>query len=174
MRDVNMLTVPIGGLYYRVADPDWADPLDASFAAAPPGQRWNPPGLECLYLNQNVATARANVARRFTGLPYGPEDLEPATAPLLLGVGIADGKAADAFTDAGLVSVGLPTSYPLDAAGGLIRHNVCQPVGRSVHDAGLDGIDCRSAASSRGRELAWFPRGAPASETSRLAFEHWW
>lgn len=45
-----MLDVAIGGSCLRVADPDWTDPLDATFAARPPGQRWNPPGLECLYL----------------------------------------------------------------------------------------------------------------------------
>ena len=169
-----MLAAPIGGLYYRVADPDWADPLDPSYASAHRGQRWNPPGLECLYLNQDVATARANVVKRFAGLPYGPEDLDPATAPLLLGVEVPDGQAADAYTDAGLAAAGLPTTYPYDGAGGLIPHEVCQPVGRAAHDAGLDGIDCRSAAASNRRELAWFPRGSTASERSRLAFARWW
>ena len=39
-----MRTVPIEGPYCRVADPEWADPLDRSFAAAT-GQRWNPPAM---------------------------------------------------------------------------------------------------------------------------------
>ena len=164
-----MLTAAIGGLYYRVADPDWADPLDPSFASVHPGRRWNPPGLACLYLNHNVATARANVMKRFVGLPYGPEDIDPATAPLPIGVDVPDGVAVDAYTDAGL-----PTTYPYDIAGGPIPHNVCRPVGRAAFDAGLDGVDCRSAAADDGRGLAWFPRGATASETSRLAFSHWW
>ena len=99
-----MLTVSIGGRYYRIADPDWTDPLDPSFASAP-GQRWNPVGLACLYLNHDQTTARANVTKRFVELPYGPEDLDPATAPLLLGVDVPDGEAADAYTEAGLAAL---------------------------------------------------------------------
>jgi hypothetical protein len=38
-RRVSMKTVPVADLYYRVADPDRADPLDPSFAAAGAGQR---------------------------------------------------------------------------------------------------------------------------------------
>ena len=171
---MNMLTAPIGGLYFRIADPDWADPLDASFAAAASGQRWNPPGLACLYLNHDVTTARANMMKRFSGLPYGPEDLDPATAPLLLGVAVPPGEATDVSSDAGLAAAGLPTTYPYDSAGRLIPHTECQPVGRAAHDLGLDGVDCRSAAAPDGRELAWFPRDTPAAEASRLAFDHWW
>ena len=169
-----MLTAPVGGLYYRVADPDWADPLDSSFASLPPGQRWNPPGMECLYLNCDIDTARANMGKRFAGLPYGPEDLDPATAPLLLGVDLPAGEAVDAFTDAGLAAIGLPASYPYDTAGRLIPHAACKPVGQAAHDAGLHGVDCRSAAAPDGRELAWLPRSKQALEVSRLAFDHWW
>lgn len=171
---MNVLTAPIGGRYHRVVDPDWADPLDPSFAAAYPGQRWNPAGLPCLYLNHDVATARANVIKRFEGLPYGPEDLNPATAPLLLGVDIPDGEAADAYTDDGLIAAGLPTTYPHDASGEMIPHRLCRPVGQAAYDAGLDGVDSRSAATRSGHELAWFPRRGTASEASRLAFIHWW
>ena len=96
-----MRTVPVSGVYYRVADPDWPDPLDPSYAAAASGQRWNPPGLACLYLSCDETTARANVTRLFFGLPYGPEDPDPATAPLLLTVELPNGDAADAFTDLG-------------------------------------------------------------------------
>lgn len=169
-----MLTVSIGGSYYRVVDPDWADPLDPSFASAPPGQRWNPPGPACLYLNHNVTTARANVMKRFVGLPYGTEDLDPATAPLLLGVVVPDGEASDAYTEAGLSALGLPPTYPHDIAGDMVPHYVCRPIGRAVYDAGLDGVDCRSAVADDCRELAWFPRRRTASETSRLAFDNWW
>ena len=165
---------PVGGIYHRVADPAWSDPLDASFASNPPGQRWNPPGVACLYLNCDVATARANVASRFAGLPYGPEDLDPATAPLLVEVNLPAGQAADAFTDSGLSAAGLPTTYPQDADGAAVPHSACQPVGRAAFDSGLDGVDCRSAVGVDGRELAWFPRGAAATESSRLAFPRWW
>ncbi|MCY4371117.1 MAG: hypothetical protein OXF41_17230 [bacterium] len=112
--------------------------------------------------------------KRFVGLPYGPEDLDPATAPLLLGVDIPEGEGADAYTEAGLAAMGLPTTYPYDSARDLIPHHMCQPIGRATYDAGLDGVDCRSAAADNGRELAWFPRHTAAAERSRLAFDHWW
>ena len=47
--------------------------------------------------------ARANVLRLFAGLPHGPEDLEPATAPLLVNIAVPVGRAADASTNDGLV-----------------------------------------------------------------------
>lgn len=168
-----MQTVPIAGVYYRVADPDWADPLDPLFAAAQ-GQRWNPPGLPCLYLNRDEATARANVLRLYVGLPYGPEDLDPATAPLVLEVEVPDGTAADAFTDDGLLALGLPTTYPTDVHGALVPRDVCQRIGQSVFDGGLDGVDCRSAAVGGDRELAWYPRDAAVTVVTRRAFEEWW
>ncbi len=173
-RRLDMKTLPLAGIYYRVADPDWSEPLDPSFAAAGAGQRWNPPGLPCLYFNRDVATARANVTRLYTGLPYGPEDLDPATAPLLLDVSIPRGDAADAFTDDGLRELGLPTSYPTGTDAVIIAHTTCQPIGQAVFDAGRDGVDCRSAAAGGNRELAWFPRNSVASETARRAFDQWW
>ena len=112
--------------------------------------------------------------QRFAGLPYGPEDLDPATAPLLLGVDVPDGRAADAHTEAGLIALGLPTTHPSDADGNLIPRAACQAVGQIVFDAQLDGVDCRSAAAGGVRELAWFPRDAAASETSRRTFDDWW
>ncbi len=169
-----MITTPIGGVYFRVVDPDWIDPLDPQFASDSSGQRWNPPSVPCLYLNADVVTARANVSRRFDGLPYGPHDLDPATAPLLLGVEIPAGTATDAYTDDGLVAVGLPVTYPHDDNGDVIPHDVCQPIGRAVFEAGLDGVDCRSAAVGGDCELAWFPRSSITHGTSRQAFQTWW
>ncbi len=168
-----MKTVAINGTYCRVADPEWADPLDPSYAAAQ-GQRWNPPGMECLYLNRDVATARANVARRFHDLPYGPEDLDPATAPVLLDVVVPDGQAADAYSDDGLASLHLPSTYPHDTDSSPIPHKDCQRIGAAVFEAGLDGVDYRSAAAGGNRELAWFPRGATAQQTARRPFDDWW
>ena len=170
---MNFVTTQIRGEHFRIADPDWADPLDTSYGAHD-GQRWNPAGLECLYLNSNLATARANVARRFDRLPYGPEDLDPATAPQLVTVDVPAGRAADAHTDEGLSAAGLPVSYPLDSDGQLIGHTVCQPIGQAAFDEGLDGIDCRSAAPGGTRELAWFPRGVKLQPRSRQPFEQWW
>ena len=168
-----MLTVAIEGVYCRVAEPEWDDPLDPSHAASR-GQRWNPPGTECLYLNRDEDTARANVARRFAGLAYGPEDIDPATAPVLVEVTLPAGQAADAYSDDGLAPLGLPHTYPHNTDGNLIPHSTCQPIGAAVLEAGLDGVDYRSAAVGSDRELAWFPRGAAAQQRSRRTFDDWW
>lgn len=111
---------------------------------------------------------------KFAGLAYGPEDLDPVIAPLLIGVELPAGNAADGYTDDGLRSLELPDTYPCDAEGRLIEHSACQAIGRSVHDAGLHGVDYRSAATGGNRELAWFPRESAAQETSRRAFDDWW
>ena len=106
-----MRSVTVGGTYYRVADPRWDDPLDAGHAAVS-GQRWNPPGVACLYLNDDMPTARNNVVDRFAGLPYGPEDLEPAEAPVLIVVKVPAGRALDAVSDKGLAAVGAAHHLP--------------------------------------------------------------
>ena len=170
---MKLVTVHVGGEHYRIADPDWGDPLDSSYAARG-GQRWNPPGLPCLYLNSDLVTARANLTKRFAGLPYGPDDLDPATAPLLVTVDVPEGQAVDAYTDEGLTTAGLPTSYPLDIDEQLIPHRICQPIGQAAFDAGLDGVDCRSAAPGGTRELAWFRRSIEVQPRARLTFEQWW
>ncbi len=169
-----MNTSPIGGRYFRVAHPEWSDPLDPSFSSRPPGRRWNPPGLPCLYLSHDVATARANVYRQFAGVPFVPESLDPATAPQLVEVDIPEGQAADAYTDEGLAALGLPATYPHDANNNVIPHEVCQPIGQDAYDANLDGIDYRSAAPGGTRELAWFPREIQPIRTSARPFNQWW
>ncbi|MDE0614236.1 MAG: RES family NAD+ phosphorylase [bacterium] len=169
-----MESTPIGGRYFRIASPEWSNPLDPLFAAQPPGQRWNPPGLPCLYLNHDVATARANVNRQFAGLPYSPESLHPATAPQLVEIEVPNGQGADAHSEGGLAALGLLPTYPHDASGNLIPHEVCQPIGQSAFDAELDGVDCRSAAPGGTRELAWFPRDSQPTQISLRHFDQWW
>lgn len=165
------MTIPFGGRYQRVADPEWDDPLDATFAARD-GQRWNPQGLPCLYLNGDVATARANVRRLFAGRPYGPEDLDPAAAPLLIEAEVPDGEGLDVATARGLQAVGLPETYPLDGDE-LVGHDRCQPIGQAAFDEGLDGIVARSAAPGGSQELAWFARGRRAEVVRGTSFIDW-
>ncbi len=168
-----MRSVAVGGTYYRVADPRWDDPLDAGHAAVS-GQRWNPPGVACLYLNNDMTTARSNIVHRFAGLPYGPEDLGPLEAPVLIVVEVPAGRALDAVSDEGLTEIGLPDTYPLDNAGEVIAHSVCQPIGAAARRAGLSGVASRSAAAGEGRELAWFPHSETVVATERLSFDAWW
>lgn len=155
-----------GHRWLRLADPAWADPLDPDFARAT-GGRWNPPGsYPTLYLNEDVVTARINLQLFLAGKPYGPEDLAPARAPVLVGARLPrDQVVADVHSAAGVAAAGLPAGYPTDAAGALVGHDVCQPVGARAKADGLRGVRCRSARApyGAGRELAWFP----ATERSR-------
>lgn len=171
-----MIRAGIGGTYLRVADADWADPLDPSFAQAT-GGRWNAPNAyPVLYLNADERTARANVRAKFDGLPYGPEDLDPADAPHLVDVAVPDGEACELRTDASLTQAGLAATYPLEADGSIVPWETCQPIGARVHGAGLDGIACRSAAPGGEEELAWFPQpGRPeVSAGPRREFPDWY
>jgi len=174
---VTLLLVTRGGIYTRVADPDWEDPLSGAFAMAR-GGRWNAPGVfPVVYLNGDERVARANVLHRFEGLPYGPEDLEPAAAPLLVRTVVPEDEFVDAVSDAGCVAAGLPATYPTAAAGGPVPHEVCRPVGRAAWDAGLRGIACRSAAPAAppdGEELAWFARGEPLTRLDVRRFLDWY
>lgn len=163
-----------GGRYLRVADPSWIDPLSGGYSRAK-GGRWNAPGaFEVVYLNANLEVARAQVRRRLAPLAIAPEDLDPATAPVLLSTDVPAAPYVDAVTDAGLRSLGLPASYPLDGAGAEVDHTACQPLGAEAYAAGEPGIAARSAAMlpSPGEELAYLgPRRL--TEASRESFSEW-
>jgi hypothetical protein len=166
-------------VWTRIADPSWDDPLDASHASERLGGRWTAPGgHDTLYLNEDVETARANIRRFFAGSPVMPEDLDDENAFVLVDVVVPAGQVvADAHTDVGLKALGLPETYPLDADGNVIGHDVCQSIGELVFDAGLDGIHCRSAAGGPDadlRELAWFPRGRRATRRRTRRFVDWY
>lgn len=87
--------------------------------------------------------------------------------------------AADLTTAAGLIAVGLPTTYPLDASGHVAPNRQCQPVGAQVHGRGLQGIVVRCAAplaDGDDVELAWFAdHPVPLSSTDmRRPFHDWY
>src|SRR5712692_1514022 len=117
-----------GGSYFRVADPDWSNPLGGSHAARS-GGRWNPPNsFLVVYLNGDVRVARANVARKFRGRPYGPELLEPREAPVLVQTTVTDAHYVGIITDEGCVDAGLPKEYPNEPSqGGVVAWERCQP-----------------------------------------------
>lgn len=163
-----------GGRYLRVAKPDWSDPLSGAHARDR-GGRWNPPGaFETVYLNGSLDVARAQVRRQLAPLAIGPEDLEPASGPVLVSTEVPPARFVDAVTDAGLGSLGLPTSYPLDAAGQEVDHATCQPLGAAAHVDGEPGIAARSAAAvpSPGEELAYFGPKA-LRPAGRQPFAEW-
>lgn len=167
-----------GGRYLRVANPDWEHPLDGSHARDA-GGRWNRPGsYPVVYLNRSARTARLNCLHKYAELPYGPEDLDEAEAPVLVATDVPDGEHADCLTDGGLDGWGLPASYPRHPDGRPVGWEQCQPIGEVAHDAGLDGIACRSAANGAGphdHELAYFERDdVPGlEEVERRPFADW-
>ena len=83
------------GAYLRVADPDWDDPLDGSFSRIK-GGRWNAPGsFPVVYLNRSEHVAHANVDRKYDGLPYGPEDVDPDAGPDLVETRVPQARYVD-------------------------------------------------------------------------------
>lgn len=175
-----VLRLPDDHTWLRVADTSWSDPLDPSWALRV-GGRWNPPGsFPVVYLNEDLPTARAQLRALLRSWPANPEDLRDDAPYVLVLVGLPRRQqVADALSDDGLASMGLPASYPLDAHGAIVPHRACQRVGARVHDAGLRGIWCRSAAVADGgsSELAWFP-SSPRSRARAmgrpLPFAEWW
>jgi len=149
-----------GHEWLRVADPEWDDPLDPSYAARR-GGRWNPPGsFPVLYCAEDVVTARLNVAEFARPWPYQPGDLRPDAGPVLVSLILPRRqRVADVHSPAGVRAAGLPKGYPRDDLGRPVGREACRPVGVAAHDARLRGVRCRSARSPEGagRELAWFP-----------------
>jgi RES domain-containing protein len=166
------------GRYLRVADPQWTDPLDPE-PARERGGRWNAPGsFAVLYLNRDHQTARRNVDRLLADQPYGPEDLDPEEAFVLVAIELTEARYVDMLTDAGCTSAGLPASYPRDATRATVSHATCQPIGQAAYDDGEPGIACRSAAPGSARtdeELALFARGRKRRRAvRRWAFDEWY
>ncbi len=162
-----------GGSYLRVADPSWGDPLSGEHSRIR-GGRWNAPGaFGVVYLNASVDVARALVRTRLEDRGIRPEDIRPEAGPVLVRTTVPDDTYVNAVTDAGLRSVNLPITYPLDARGKIIAHGVCQPIGQLAWDAGERGIACRTAtqgAPANGEELAYFGRHSlSAAKTEQFA-----
>lgn len=159
-----------------MAEPDWHNPLDGLPGVAR-GGRWNEPGsFPVVYLNQTRSLARKFVAHKLRDQPYAPEDLDPATGPMLVTVNLENGDHVDVVTDEGCITAGLPSSYPRDDAGETIPHEVCWPIGQVAWDTGKSGIACRSAtmaAVPTDEELAWFQRTETLIAVGREPFSDW-
>jgi RES domain-containing protein len=141
----------------RLTRPHYADPFDPTFAQQH-GGRWNPPASwPTLYLNEDLLTVHAQVRYLFSGRGVEPDDLDD-DAPIRLAAATlpARQRVADVVTPAGVAAAGLDTTYPVDRDGVTVTHAVTQAIAEAVHDQGLRGVWCRSAAGV-GNELAWFP-----------------
>ena len=168
--------VPVDHLWVRVCRPEWDDPFDPEFARVR-GGRWTPPGSwPTLYLSRDLSTARLQVARLLEGSPVGVDDLTDDAFELVAARLPRGQVAADVVTADGVAAAGLPDGYPVDADGARVGHRTCWPVAEAAHGAGLDGVECRSAASASGtgRELAWWPEGrSPRPRPGRVPFGRW-
>ena len=115
-------------------------------------------------------TARLNLALFVAKQPYELDDLREEARPTLVACALPRGQeVCDAYSQAGLVAVGLPVTYPLDSNGTLVPQSRCQSIGVRAKNARLRGVRARSAqdASGAGCELAWFP-GSTHSVARRL------
>jgi hypothetical protein len=156
---MNPVRLPDRRTWLRVANPEWSDPLDPSYAKKR-GGRWNPPrSFPALYLNGDVVTARLQLERLLDGSPVRVDDLDDHAYVLIAAMLPRTQVCADAVSAAGLRGLSLPESYPRDPDGRRVDHGTCQFVGAQVRAAGIRGVWCRSACTDggTGRELAWFP-----------------
>ncbi|NBO46294.1 MAG: RES domain-containing protein [Actinobacteria bacterium] len=178
-----MKIVQTAGAHYRVADPDWDNPLDATYSLRR-GGRWNAPGTNgALYFNCDISTARLNArnmlrTRTLAGMPFSFDDLDPAGLPVLVTVNVPPANAVDAVSDEGLLEVGLPETFPYDATGDIVTWAKCQPVGAAAVLARVPAIASRSAApgtTHENQELTWFPSVGGTLECAGLPqpFNHW-
>jgi hypothetical protein len=171
------------GPYFRVADPEWTNPLDGSWSMRF-GGRWNAPGsFPTVYLNRDRPTARANarylLTKKLAGTFLTADDLDPTELPVLITAAVSDDNYVDVVGDDGCIDAGLPITYPHDTSGNPVDHLHCQPVGMEAWTAGELGIACRSAAEhapADGEELAYFDRPNRRLTTSdpAEAFEEWY
>jgi RES domain len=149
--------LPDDHVWLRITRPEYVDPFDMTFAQQH-GGRWNPPNSwPTLYLNADMATVHAQVRHMFVGRAVDPDDLDD-DAPIHLAAATLPNRqrVADVVSSEGVAAVGLGPAYPLDRNGNPEPHAVTQPIGVAVHEQGLRGVWCRSAAFV-GEELAWFP-----------------
>ena len=176
--DLVVERLPDDHSWWRIADPSWDSPLDPSFAQRH-GGRWNPANsFPVLYLNEDLETARLNLALFVAKQPYELDDLREEMRPTLVACSLPrEQQVCDAYSRAGLIAVGLPVTYPLDSNGLWVPQSRCQPIGVRAKNADLRGVRARSAQDASGarRELAWFPAStrsvAPTLRT--LTFAAW-
>ena len=171
-------TLTDGYRWLRVADEAWEDPLDTTFAQHH-GGRWNPKGsYPTLYLNENLATARAQLDKMLEDSPVRADDLDQGYV-LIVATLPSRQTVADGIAEAGIAALGLPGTYPFDESGEVVSHRVCQAVGVDIKQQGLRGVHSRSAATpdGTGHELAWFP-ARPSSKATAVGkpipFREWW
>ena len=169
-----MRTTRRGGLYYRVAAPDWIDPADTQYSKQH-GGRWNPASqFGALYLNATVHVAAANARSRHAGRAIKLFDLLPKARPDLVTFDVPMDEVLDACTAGGIAALGFAENFPYG-----IPWPPCQTVAGQAHAAELPGVASRSnaeatATASVGEELALFEEVIIAAPRARRPFDQWY
>lgn len=128
---------------YRVVRSGWANPLNASYSQQKPNNRWNTRDFPALYCccSEKVARFVARDVLKFSGVVF--EDLQPAGRPALLEVSWS-GRVVDVASAKGIAAIAFPPNYPV----GTSREET-RAAATKWHEAGFQGVVCRSASLSR-------------------------
>ena len=149
----------IDGVFYRHTGPN-RDPLSGAGASLN-GGRWNPPGIETVYLARPLEACRAEFHRMAFGQGSGPESFLPRT---VYTIAVTNLEVADLTAQGAMDAVGL--SY--DSLDGPFEP--CQLVGDAASTLGLGGVLAPSA-SGAGEVLAVFSRHAHHGELTVVRSE---
>jgi RES domain-containing protein len=166
-------TTERGGEYYRVAAPNWNDPLDTSYSKAS-GGRWNPPGeFGALYLNADLRVAAANARAQHFGRAIKLFDLLPEARPDLVPVEVPALGVVDASSSTGVAALGFAENFPFG-----VPWPPCQAIARAARADAIAGVAARSNAEATptrtvGEELAAF-EGVSVVGRERIAFSKWY
>ena len=134
---------------YRVVRRIWVDPLDASHSQARADNRWNTAEFPALYCccSEWVARAAALDVFRMAGVVL--EDLQPGYQPQLIEVSWA-GRVADVASAEGVAAAGFLPQYPEG-----VSKEQTRSYAAACHEAGAEGIVCRSASLAKMGFWAW-------------------
>jgi len=133
----------------RVVRRVWRDPLDSSCSQTRSDNRWNTAEFPALYCCccERVARAVTLDVLRLAGLVL--DDLLSAYQPQLVEASWA-GRVADVSSAEGVAAAGFPPGYP----GGVSKERT-RSFATACHEAGVEGIMCRSASLAKMGFSTW-------------------
>lgn len=128
---------------YRVVRRGWADPLDTAFSRQQTANRWNSPAFPALYCCCSERVARGVTLDLFRVAGVELTDLRPEVRPQLVEIEWS-GRVVDMCTPEGVAAAGFTSDYPNGTAIGNT-----QRAATAWHEAGWEGVVCRSASLAR-------------------------
>ncbi len=128
---------------YRVVRAQWPDPLDSSYSQQRSDNRWNTPAFGALYTCCSEMVARAVALDVFRLHAVMLEDLHPLVRPELAEIAW-QGEVVDIASAEGVAGAGFPATYPEG-----VSRTETQRSASAWHEAGREGVVCRSASVAR-------------------------